>query len=123
MNPADPAAWNILYYHNSPTGTPHTATNPSGQVAWRAGAEPFGLSAPSGPAAQALRFPGQYFDAETGLHYNMARYYAPWLGRYLQADPIGLMGGINLYGYVGGNPVMFIDPLGLFELLIDARID
>ena len=52
-NPSDwsgqVAAWNILYYHNSPTGTPLTATNQSGQVAWRAGAEPFGLSAPVRP--------------------------------------------------------------------------
>ena len=82
-------------------------------MAWRAGAEPFGLSAPSGPAAQALRFPGQYHDAETGLHYNMARYYAPWLGRYLQADPIGLGGGVNVYAYVDNNPLSFVDPLGL----------
>ncbi|CAG0995088.1 partial tRNA nuclease WapA, partial [Gammaproteobacteria bacterium] len=83
----------ILYYHNTPTGTPHTATDATGQVVWKGGAEPFGLAAPSDAGtgtAQPLRFPGQHFDPETGLHYNMARYYAPWLGRYLQADPIGL---------------------------------
>ena len=112
------AARNILYYHNSPTGTPLTATNAAGQVAWRAGAEPFGLSAPSG-TAQNLRFPGQYHDAETGLDYNMARYYHPGLGRYLQADPIGLAGGVNEYGYVGNSPVNAIDPLGLIKLPAD----
>jgi RHS repeat-associated protein len=60
-----------------------------------------------------LRFPGQYFDAETGLHYNWHRYYDPSTGRYISADPIGLDGGMNLYLYTGANPVNFIDPMGL----------
>ncbi len=59
------------------------------------------------------RFPGQYYDVETGLHYNYFRDYESSIGRYVQRDPIGLDGGINVYGYVGGNPVVFSDGKGL----------
>ncbi|EIC0790889.1 GIY-YIG nuclease family protein, partial [Salmonella enterica subsp. enterica serovar Livingstone] len=61
---------------------------------------------------QPLRLPGQYFDDETGLHYNLFRYYAPECGRFVSQDPIGLNGGINLYQYAQ-NPLSWIDPLGL----------
>ncbi|MFC5770960.1 RHS repeat-associated core domain-containing protein, partial [Thauera sinica] len=59
-----------------------------------------------------LRFPGQYFDKESGLFYNWKRYYDPTIGRYISPDPIGLAGGLNLFGYAKQNPLTFTDPRG-----------
>lgn len=66
------------------------------------------------------RFPGQYFDEETELHYNYFRDYDPSLGRYLQSDPIGLAGGINIYVYGKNNPVVLFDLYGLFPSCDDS---
>ncbi len=83
---------------------------------WQWESEAFGDELPqSSGIAVNLRFPGQYYDAETGLYYNYFRYYDPGTGRYITSDPIGLIGGINTYGYVGGNPVNFFDPEGLHK--------
>jgi len=60
-----------------------------------------------------LRYPGQYFDAETGLNQNYFRDYDPAVGRYVESDPIGLHGGIDTYAYVGSNPLTYVDPWGL----------
>jgi RHS repeat-associated protein len=59
-----------------------------------------------------LRFPGQYFDQETGTVYNGTRDYDPSIGRYIQSDSVGLYGGLNTYGYVFGNPLLYTDPAG-----------
>jgi RHS repeat-associated protein len=56
---------------------------------------------------------GQYFDTETGLHYNYHRYFDPKTGRYLTPDPIGMNGGVNFYAYASNKPIMMIDPFGL----------
>ena len=66
---------------------------------------------PAGPSTS-LRFPGQYFDPETGLHYNQQRYYDPVTGSYLTPDPFGLAPAPNPHAYVP-NPLQQIDPLGL----------
>ena len=89
-------------------------------MVWQAAALPFGRTQVQlGTVQNNLRFPGQYFDAETGLHYNWNRYYDPDTGRYLSPDPIGLDGGMNLYAYVGNDPVNFIDFEGLIWVTIE----
>jgi RHS repeat-associated protein len=104
------------YFHNDHLGTPQVLTNDSQSIAWKAAYTPFGEAVASIQTVEnPFRFPGQYYDQETGLHYNYFRYYNPQTGRYLTPDPIGLEGGINLFSYVKGNPVNKIDRLGLSE--------
>ena len=104
----------LYYYHNDHLGTPQKLTDGAGQVVWSARYRAFGeASIGVGYVTQNLRFPGQYYDEESGLHYNYQRYYDPDIGRYLTSDLIGLQGGINTYLYANANPIIYIDPLGL----------
>lgn len=109
-----------LYYVNpDPLGSPLAITNTAGTLVWSWEHTPFGETLPNenpkgaGNFTYNLRFPGQYFDSETGAHYNNTRTYLPNRGFYQQPDPIGLAGGINPYVYVGGNPANLVDVLGL----------
>jgi RHS repeat-associated protein len=116
---ATPAA--LYYVTPDHLGTPRAITRPTdNRIVWRwDNTEPFGNSPPNenplgvGNFTFNLRFPGQYFDAETGTHYNYFRDYDPAIGRYVQSDPIGLDGGLNTYGYVDGAPLAFVDVYGL----------
>ena len=105
-----------VYYHNDHLATPQRVTDKSGTVVWAADYDSFGQAnerAVTGqPFANPLRYPGQYYDAESGLHYNDRRYYDPATGRYTTRDPIGLEGGINLYAYAAQSPGNFADPTG-----------
>lgn len=111
----------VNYLHTDHLLTPRLATNGGQQVIWRWEGEAFGETEanedPDGDASLTkvnLRFPGQYFDGESGLHYNYFRTYDPNTGRYVQSDLIGLEGGPNTYTYVAGNPLLNTDPYGLF---------
>ena len=88
------------YLHTDHLYTPILATNKEGNITWKAVQEAFGaMSALQNQSriSMNLRFPGQYYDVETGTHYNFHRDYKPDAGRYVQSDPIGLEGGINLF--------------------------
>lgn len=92
-------------------------TDSTNTVVWEADYKPFGEADvnPNSTVVNNFRFPGQYYDAETGLHYNYHRYYDPSTGRYVTADPIGQDGGINVFTYVENNPINFFDQLGYFK--------
>ena len=140
----------LQYIHNDHLGTPQRMTNASGDVVWEALYEPFGaaivnedVDGDGQSVALNLRFPGQYFDVETGLHYNYFRDYDPSTGRYVQSDSIGVtldysdpqrqiaaqmgvaipnVSGIknlnHVYGYVNQNPIRYVDLTGEFAICL-----
>lgn len=105
----------VAYYHNHLNGLPEKLTDASGDIIWQATYSVWGQlkqETTAAPRTQNLRFQGQYFDRETGLHFNTFRFYDPDTGRFTQPDPIGLGGGLNLYQYCP-SPLTWIDPWGL----------
>jgi RHS repeat-associated protein len=113
----------IYYVHADHLNAPRIVTQPStNDIVWRWDTDPFGTAAPNqnpaglGTFVYNLRYPGQYYDSETGLNYNYFRDYDPATGRYVESDPIGLRGGINTYSYAYSNPVNLADPMGLFSV-------
>ncbi len=115
---ANVASGEIYYFLNNHLTTPELMTDKKGKVVWEATYRPFGEVSIdiNSKVVNNFRRPGQYYDGEIELYDNYFRYYDPKTGRYLAPDPIGLLGGINLYLYALNNPNNLIDPQGLFFL-------
>ena len=109
----------ILYYHNDQIGIPREMTDEEGNIVWSGDYSGWGKLTQESRLKldihQPFRLQNQHYDEETGLHYNFFRYYDPEIGRFTQQDPIGLMGGGNLYVFAPNNQ-QWIDPLGLNSL-------
>jgi RHS repeat-associated protein len=115
-----PPNQNYQFVHTDQVGAPRAITDANRTVIWKAAYDPFGRATINDDVADAgthttlnLRFPGQYYDAESGLHQNGFRDYDPSTGRYIESDPIGLGGGQNTYAYAMGDPLLRFDPYGL----------
>ncbi|WP_144353341.1 RHS repeat domain-containing protein, partial [Snodgrassella alvi] len=105
----------VMYFHTDLNGCPEELTDESGKILWECSFQLWGKrihEIEHIPIQQNLRYQGQYLDRETGLHYNTFRYYDPDIGRFTQPDPIGLLGGFNLYQYAP-NGLTWVDSLGL----------
>ena len=124
-DPTGPNGLSATELYADHLGTPRQANN-AGTQSWgwdalsgssTGGGNSFGARSSTGTGSSInLRFPGQQYDWQTGLHYNYMRFYEPRTGRYITSDPIGLGGGMNTYLYANGNPLMFSDRLGLFSM-------
>ncbi len=119
-----PGSETIYDVHTDHLDTPRLLTDSTGTPVWRAFYEAFGqahLDPGNTIAGFSIRFPGQYYDAETGLHYNFFRYYDPSIGRYISADPMWELAGPNLYLYASLNPTGQIDYYGLWPFGLPGR--
>jgi RHS repeat-associated protein len=104
---------NLYYVHADQIDTPVMMTDDAKNVVWNALFLPFGsVESITGSATNNLRFPGQYFLIEDGLHYNWYRHYDPTLGRYVRPDPLGVAGGPSVYAYARSSPITYVDPRG-----------
>jgi RHS repeat-associated protein len=118
-----PTTAKLYFAHADRQGVPQLVTDSTQTAVWTTTYQPYGTTPTIiSSIVQNLRFPGQHFDFETGFHYNNARDYMPNLGRYLEADLIGLGGGLNTFLYANGNPGTFTDKWGLdsAQTMIDA---
>ena len=109
----------VRHYHCDHLGTPIALTDEQQNIVWAARLDPWGnIEQEFNPhdIEQSIRLPGQHHDKDTGLYYNRHRYYDPRIGSYVNQDPIGLNGGVNLFVYPL-NPKQSIDPFGLMEVL------
>lgn len=106
----------VFHFHNDPNGCPTRITDRNGRVVWGASYATWGTVQHMHVCIvdNPIRFQGQYFDDETGLHYNRHRYYDPVAGQFVGQDPIGLAGGNDLYSYAP-NPAGWVDPLGWYN--------
>jgi RHS repeat-associated protein len=108
----------LQFVHVDHLHRPVKMTNAAKAVIWDAVWQPFGgLHSLSGTATLSARLPGQWFQTETGLHYNWHRSYDPTLGRYTQPDPLGFVDGPSVYGYAGGSPQRWVDKDGRFRTM------
>lgn len=125
----------VCFYHCDHLGTPQELSDHKGQIVWKAQYKAWGelvsdktskdksnFFENSEILTNNIRFQGQYFDQETGLHYNRHRYYSPYVGRFISKDPIGLDDGFNIYKYAT-NPISWIDPYGLKSLYRSMSIE
>jgi RHS repeat-associated protein len=110
----------LYYVHADHLGRPARMTAQNWAWVWDVIYSPFGATSYiwTNPATMDLRFPGQWFQLESGLAYNWHRHYDPTIGRYIQPDPLGYAGGRNLYAYARGNPLLYVDPDGRNPLII-----
>lgn len=107
---------------NDPTGTPREMMSDNGRIAWASYVFTYGqIDTMVLESNCPIRFQGQWYDEETGLHYNRLRYYDPEIGRYISCDPISLTGGLNVFTYTC-NPVKMIDPFGLTQVCPDQTL-
>ncbi|MFC3552142.1 RHS repeat-associated core domain-containing protein, partial [Lysobacter cavernae] len=125
QQPIEPAprTSHVFHYHVDPNGCPTRITNPEGRIVWSASYAAWGAVTQQHASAitNPIRFQGQYFDAETGLHYNRYRYYDPIAAAYIHQDPIRLLAGANLYSFVR-SPANWSDPLGLDSRKLDRNL-
>jgi RHS repeat-associated protein len=113
------ASTQVSVFHTDHLGTPLRLTDTQGNTLWQAQNDDWGaVRNESGSTDQPIRFQGQWVDEESGFYYNRHRYYDPTLSAYITHDPIGLSGGINKYTYSESNPILKIDPFGLFMILL-----